>query len=130
MLQLTAWTLAMVFPSTPQLPGLDVIDCKPFLRQLNREAPFIIRATLIASVLLFNVTPVLTLGIPLPAFALSRARVDVHEQRLSESSIYLLRQIVLMLKTMGGLCWGAAPEVRQKLAMPIYAADSGGWRRS
>lgn len=130
MLQLTAWTLAVVFPSTPQLPGLDTIDSKPLIRQLNREAPFAIRATMLTSVLLFNLTPVLTLGIPLPAFALSKAQVDKHALRLAGSSFYLLRQIVLMLKTIGGLCWGASPEVRQRLTMPLYEADSGGWRRS
>ena len=130
MLQLTAWTLAVVFPSTPQLPGLDAIDSKPFIRQLHSEAPFTIRATLLASVLLFNLTPLLTLGIPLPAFLLSKARVDEHAQRLSGSPVYLLRQIMLMLKTIGGLCWGAAPTVREKLTMAAYAEDSGGWRKS
>ena len=130
MLQLTAWTLAVVFPSTKALSGLDTIDTKPFLRQLNREAPFTIRATLAVSVLLFNLTPLLTLGIPLPAFLLSPARVDLHAQRLSVSSLYLLRQIMLMLKTMGGLCWGAAPEVRQQLTLAAYPADTGHWRQS
>jgi hypothetical protein len=130
MLQLTAWTLAVVFPSTPQLPGLDTIDSKPFIRQLHSEAPFTIRATLVVAVLLFNLTPLLTLGIPLPAFALSKARADEHAQRLSASPVYLLRQIMLMLKTIGGLVWGAAPDVRQKLTMPAYGEDSGGWRKS
>ncbi len=130
MLHLTAWTLARVFPSTAALPGLDAIDTKPFIRQLAREAPFTIRATMWASVLLFNLTPLLTLGIPLPAFLLSPARVDLHAQRLSGSPIYLLRQIVLMLKTIGGLAWGAMPEVRGRLTMPIYPEDSGRWRKS
>ena len=130
MLHLTAWTFARIFPSTPALPGLDVLDTKPFIRQLHSEAPFTIRATLWVSVLLFTLTPVLTLGIPLPAFLLSRARVDEHAQRLSMSQVYLLRQIMMMLKTIGGLCWGAMPEVRQKLTMPVYPEDSGRWRQS
>jgi hypothetical protein len=37
---------------------------------------------------------------------------------------------MLMLKTIGGLVWGAAPEVRQKLAMAAYPADPGTWRQS
>ena len=130
MLQLTSWTFARIFPSTAALPGLDTFDSKPFIRQLHREAPFTIRATLIVSVLLFHLTPLLTLGIPLPAFLLSAKQVDAHAQRLSMSNIYLLRQIMLMLKTIGGLCWGAMPEVRQKLAMPVYPEDSGRWRQS
>ncbi len=130
MLQLTAWTFARIFPTTAGLPGLDAIDARPLIRQLTAEAPFTIRATLWVSVLLFQVTPLLTLGIPLPARWLSDARVDEHAQRLSVSNVYLLRQIMLMLKTIGGLCWGAAPEVRQKLSMPMYEADSGRWRQS
>lgn len=130
MLHLTAWTFARIFPSTAAIPGLDVIDSKPMIRQLTAEAPITIRVTLWVSVLLFQVTPLLTLGIPLPARWLSDARVDAHAQRLATSNIYLLRQIMLMLKTIGGLCWGAAPDVRQKLTLPLYEADSGRWRQS
>lgn len=130
MLRLTAWTLGVVFPSTPQLPGLDAIDCQPLLRNLSAQAPFTIRATMHLSVLLFCLTPILTLGIPLPAFLLSKAQVDRHAQKLSMSSIYLLRQIMLMIKTIGGLIWGAAPEVRQKFGMVPYPGDTSGWRQA
>jgi len=130
MLQLTAWTLARVFPTTPGLPGLDTLDARPLLRRFNAEAPFTIRAALWASVVVFNLTPLLTLGIPLPAFLLPASRVDAHAQKLATSPFYMIRQTMLMLKTIGGLAWGAAPEVRQKLAMPIYPEDSGRWRQS
>ena len=130
MLQLTAWTFARIFPSTAGLPGLDTIDSKPLIRSIIGEAPPTIRLTLWVSVLLFQVTPLLTLGIPLPARWLSADAVDRHAQRLAGSNFYLLRQIMLMLKTIGGLAWGAAPEVRQKLNMPLYAEDNGRWRQS
>ena len=77
MLRLTAWTLAVVFPSTDALPGLDKIDAVPLLKKLREEAPLSIRATLLVSVLVFCVTPVLTVGWPLPAFWLPRHHNEV-----------------------------------------------------
>ena len=130
MLPLTAWTLSVVFPSTPGLPGLDQIDPKPLLRQLSRQAPFTIRATLWTAVIVFCLTPVLTVGVPLPAFLLPRKLLDKHANKLAKHPNYLIRQTMLMIKTIGGLVWGAAPEVRQRLHMPVYGPDPGTWRQS
>ena len=130
MYSLAAWTLGVVFPSTPTLPGLDRIDPTPLLRQIDREATWTIRATMWASVLVFCATPLLTVYLPLPAFLLPKGLLDRHANALATSRFYLIRQIMLMLKTIGGLCWGAAPEVRARLTMPLYPADTGGWRRT
>ena len=113
---LCAWTLAATFPSTAALPGLDRIDPRPFVDQLRRESPVAIRFVMVLSALVFLATPVLTIGIPLPAAWLSPARLDQHAQALATHRIYLLRQAMLMIKTLGGLCWGADPAVRAALA--------------
>ena len=141
MLRLTAWTLAVVFPSTDALPGLDKIDAVPLLKKLREEAPLSIRATLLVSVLVFCVTPVLTVGWPLPAFWLPRHQLDAHAAKVAAHPNYLIRQTMLMLKTIGGLVWGAAPEIRTRFAMDrehldpaqkgdYYTGDTGGWRKS
>jgi hypothetical protein len=127
-LSLTAWVLAAIFPSNDALPGLDRIDPKPFLRQFGREAPLLIRLAVLASTWVFVLTPLVTVYWPLPAFLLPRHTLDQHAHRLATHRWFLLRQVMLMLKTIGGLPWGAHPDVRAKLAMPAYGADPGTWR--
>ena len=128
MLKVIAWVLAVTFPSTEALPGLDRLDVLPFLRQFWREAPLLIRLALLGSVVVFIATPVATVYWPLPAFLLPRQKLDVHAHKLATHRWFLLRQVMLMIKTIGGLPWGAHPEVRAKLAMPVYGADPGTWR--
>jgi hypothetical protein len=127
-LSLVAWVLARIFPSTEALPGLDRIDPRPFLRQFRREAPLLIQLALLASTIVFVLTPLVTVYWPLPAFLLPKSKVDQHAHRLATHRWFLLRQVMLMLKTIGGLPWGAHPEVRAKLAMPAYGVDPGTWR--
>lgn len=128
MFKLAAWALAATFPSTAHLPGLDRIDTLPFLRQLSRESPLLIRLAMFGSVMVFHLSPLLTIGIPLPAFWLPRARLDRHVMKLATHRIYLLRQTMTMVKTIGGLVWGAHPDVRRALAMTPYQPDPGTWR--
>ncbi len=128
MLKLSAWALAATFPSNAVLPGMDRLDPLPFLRQFRREAPLVIRLLWYVSVLVLLFTPILTTGIPLPAVCLSSARLQTHVHRLSVHRIYLLRQTMMMVKTIGGLAWGAHPEVRKALLIPVYAGDPGTWR--
>lgn len=127
-LRLCAWCLAATFPSSARLPGLDRVDPLPFLRQLQREAPPAIRWALHASVLVFLLTPVLTIGVPLPAKLLSADQVDRHALALAGHRVYLLRQVMVMIKTVGGLCWGADASIRAPLGLPPYLPDPGTWR--
>jgi len=85
--------------------------------------------TLALTVLLFLSTPLLTVRRPLPALWLNAARLDQHADRLSRHRFYLLRQGMKMLKTVGGLAWGADPDVRAALGLSPYAPDPGTWRK-
>lgn len=121
------WTLAAVFPSTDRLPGLDRLDTDATLAEFM-AAPAVIRAGLLGSTLAFLLCPLLTIGWPLPAFLLPRDALDRHAAAMSSSRIYLLRQAMLMLKTVGGVLWGGHPEVRAKLGLPLYGPDPGTFR--
>jgi hypothetical protein len=79
---------------------------------------------------LFHLTPLFMVGVPLPAFWLPRALADKHAHRVSTTSFYLLRQAILLVRLPAGLAWGAHPEVRKKFALPPFEADPGTWRRS
>ncbi len=123
--RLIAWVLARTFPSSGQLEGLDRRDTRPFLRALLAEAPATLRWALHGSILLFVISPLLTVFVPLPAPLLPRLWVDRHALRMASHPSYLLRQAMLMIKTIGGLVWGADAGVRLSLGLPAYPPDPG-----
>lgn len=123
-----ARALAATFPSTERLPGLDQIDPRPGVRRLLAEAPLAVRYALYGGALLYHCGPVITLGVPVLAGWLGTERRDRHAARLASHPIYLVRQAMLLLKSIGGLIWGADPAVRAVLGMPAYPPDPGTFR--
>ncbi|MBM4342457.1 MAG: hypothetical protein FJ100_03655 [Deltaproteobacteria bacterium] len=111
------------FPSTARVPGLDRLDSRPFLRQLLRQAPWTLWFGAVGSAIAWQVTPVLTIGWPVPAAMLPAAARDRHANAMSGHGLYLVRMAMVMIKTVGGLYWGAAPEVRTALGLPLYGTD-------
>ena len=122
------YALKMMMPSGEKLPGIDSTEMVPFLRQLRREAPFLIRLGLVLGSWLLVFAPILTVYLPVPAFFLSRRLREKHVQRATAHRFYLFRQAVLLVKMMAGLCWGRHPDVRARLDMAPLDADPGTWR--
>ena len=129
LVRIIAWTLAAVFPTTGSLPGLDRLDSKPALARLLAQAPHGLKLGVYGATALFLVTPLLTVGWPVPALLLPRATLDRHADAMSGHPIYLMRQAMLLLKTIGGLIWGAHPAVLAALDMDTLPPDPGTWRR-
>ena len=121
-------SLCAVLPASEALPGLDPERTRAFLVRFRRESPLVLRLALDLSVLLFESSPLLTIGVPLPASLLSDERRDRHADRMARHRLYLVRQSMKMLKTSAGLVWGADAEVRAALGIPRYAADPDDWR--
>jgi hypothetical protein len=112
------------------IPG--AVDCgiDAFLVRFKRDCtPLVWLGTVIGAVV-FHLTPLLTVIVPLPAFLLPKGLLDRHAARITTSSIYLLRQAVFLLKLPGGLCWGGDPNVRQLFAMKPMPPDPGTWRQT
>ena len=129
-LRLVAWCMSVTFPSTDELVGVDRMEVVPFLRQFNRDTPLLMQVALSASVLVFLLSPLLTIGVPLPAPWLSKANQQKHLEKLAGHPVYLLRQTMMMIKTVAGLLWGADPQVRKSLGMDPYKVDPGSWRQA
>lgn len=125
------WTFLVVsalrpcFPSTQLLPGLAPQVATPAVRELLRRANWTLRAGTLGSALAFHLLPILTIGWPLPALLLPKTALDRHAHAMATHRIYLIRMAMTMLKTVGGLIWGAEPQVRAILHMPAYPADPG-----
>jgi len=115
--------VAAAFPSAGGLRGLDVDDPRPFVRAVLRDAPWLMWIGTVGAALAFELLPVLTIGWPLPAFALPVARRHRHAHAMACHRFYLVRMAMMMIKTVGGLCWGADPGVRAALGLPAYPAD-------
>ncbi len=120
--------MCAMMPPTAHLPGVRETGLDAFLWRLRRECDPVMWLGVIAGSVLFALTPILTLGIPLPAFLLPRRLLDVHAHRIATSRLYHLRQIVFLVKMAAGWCWAAHPDVRAAFALPPYPEDPGTFR--
>jgi len=122
--------LDSVIPSVPGLKGVKDSNLAPFLKQLLKESPFLIRFGLYISALSFVFSPILTVYLPLPSFLLSARLRNLHAERASSHRIYLLRQSMFMLKMIAGMCWGQDSEVRATLGLETLEGDPGTFREA
>ncbi len=118
-----------MYPRSGDLPGIDDTDIEGFLRQYRRESTMVVWLGVVLGAIVFTVTPLITIGVPLPSFLLPRRARDRHACAVTGSRFYLVRQTVFLVKMVAGLCWGAHPLVRARLALPAYPADPGTFRR-
>ncbi len=116
-----------LFPGGP-LPSAEDTDLDAFWARFWAEASPSLRAGVLAGALIYTATPILTVKLPLPAFALPASLRDRHAARITEHDRYLLRQAVFVLKLIGGLAWGADPHVREAFGLEPYPPDPGTWR--
>lgn len=120
--------LVALYPKSGELPGVADTGVDAFLERFSAEAPAIVWIGVVGSALLFHLTPLFTVFVPLPAFLLPERLRDVHAERIASSSIYLVRQSIFLLKLPAALCWGADAAVRARFALPAYRPDPGTWR--
>lgn len=129
MTRLVYHAMAALMPGTERLPGFAERGGYAFVRQLLRETSWSMWLGVVAGSLIFAVSPVLTLGVPLPSSLLSPERLDAHADRIVRSRYYYLRNLVFLVKMMAALGWGADAEVRGELGLAPYPPDPGTWRR-
>lgn len=122
--------IVALYPSGGAMPGAADCGLDDFLRKFRRESPGLLWFGAVLGALVFHLTPLFTVFVPLPAFLLPAGLLDKHASRISGTQVYLVRQSVFLVKLVAGLCWGADPEVRRRLALPALPADPGTWRQS
>jgi hypothetical protein len=127
---LIKFAMRAMMPRTESLPGIADTDLDGFLRRLRKETLTIYWVGLVLGAVIFTVTPLITVGLPLPAFALPKKLLDRHTERILSYPIYLVRQGVFLIRLSAGLCWGADADVRARFALAPYAPDPGTFRQS
>ena len=112
-----------VMPRTDTLPGAIDTGIDEFLVEFRRDTNFITWLGLVLGTFIFTVTPLFTVGLPLPSFWLPAEKLDRHADRITSTRLYTIRQAVFVLKMVAGMCWGMDPKVRAKFAMAPYPTD-------
>ena len=120
--------MGVLYPSGGKLPGILETDVDEFLRAYRAEAPLLMKTGLTLSSIVFVLSPVMTVFIPLPVFLLPAKLRDRHANKLANHPFYLVRQTILLLRLVAGLCWGKHPDVRAAMGMKPLGEDPGTFR--
>ena len=120
--------IAAIYPGSDRFPGAAEFGLKAYVATFLREASSVLWLGAVASAIVFALSPILTIYVPLPAFLLPAGLLDRHVSALCDHRIYPLRQAGFLLKMIGGLHWAARPEIRTRLGLEPYPPDPGTWR--
>ena len=130
MIWLIKFAMCTMMPRTPGLPGIGDTDVDGFLRRLKNESDAIYWLGLVLGAIVFMITPLITIAVPLPACWLPQGLLDRHAERLVAHPIYMLRQAAALVRLSAGMCWGADNAVRARFNLPPYGPDPGTFRSS
>jgi hypothetical protein len=125
---LIKFAMLTMMPRTDSLPGIADTDLDGFLRRMRLEAEPVYWLGLVVGAIVFVLTPLVTVGVPLPAFFLPRKMLQRHAERLVMHPVYVLRQAVFLVRLSAGMCWGADTSVRACFALAPYNPDPGTFR--
>ncbi len=127
MIWLIKFAMCTMMPRSDALPGIGDTDLDGFLRRMKKETN-LYWAGLVLGAVVFALTPLLTIGVPLPAFALPRQALARPPEKVLAHPSYLVRQAAFLIRVSGGRCWGADETVRARFDLPAYPPDPGTFR--
>jgi hypothetical protein len=123
--ELVRFALVAFYPREGDLPGLAELGVGDKVAALRRDATPLFWLGIVGAAVFFQLSPILTVWRPWPAVFLTPEQLDTHAFRIATHPVYLIRQIIMLLKLMAGVMWGQSPEVRAYLHLPAYGADPG-----
>jgi hypothetical protein len=125
---LIKFAMRTMMPRTEALPGIADTDLDGFLHKMKKESQPLYWLGLVVGALVFALTPIITIAVPLPAFCLPKNLLDKHTERILSHPIYALRQAAFLVRLSAGMCWGADNDVRERMGLPPYGPDPGTFR--
>jgi hypothetical protein len=117
--------MVALFPREEPLPGVADLDLDSKIAAFRRESAPLLWLGVVAGAILFQLAPVATLRRPVLASWLSPDDLDAHAHKLAGHPMYLVRQVMFLLKMMGGIFWAQSDVLRASIALPAYGADPG-----
>lgn len=130
MIWLVKFAMCTMMPRSESLPGIADTDVDGFLRRMKKDADPLYWLGLVVGGIVFAISPLLTVYVPLPAFLLPRSLLERHCERILSSRIYVLRQAVFLVRLSAGMCWGADDKVRACFALAPMGPDPGTFKQS
>jgi hypothetical protein len=124
------FALCALLPPVEGLPGLVDTNVTAFVREILHDSTWIYWLGLVGGCVLFVVAPVITIGVPLPAFLLPKATLDRYADRVAYHPLYPVRSAIFLIKMSAGMGWGRDPHWRQALQLPPLGREPGTWRTS
>ena len=124
------FAMSVMMPEIDGLKGLRDTHIDDFLRKMRREAEPIYWLGLVVGAVVFMLSPIVTVYLPLPAVLLPEKLLARHSERIVSHRIYILRQAVFLVRLSAGMCWGADDGVRETFALSPYPGDPGTFRQS
>ncbi len=125
---LVRFAMRAMLPRGAGLPGVEDTGLDEFVPRLRRESAGLFWAGVVLGAVVFQLTPLVTIFVPLPACLLSARLLERHTQKITAHPLYLLRSPMLLLKVSAGYCWGAHPDVRKVIGLAPYPSDPEEWR--
>jgi hypothetical protein len=125
---LIKFAMCTMMPRTDALPGIADTDLDGFLGKMKQESEPLYWLGLVLGAVVFALTPLLTIGVPLPAFFLSEGLLHRHTEKILSHPIYTIRQAAMLVRLSAGMCWGQDNGVRAKFDLPPYGPDPGTFR--
>ena len=124
---LVCFALIAFFPREGDLPGLAELGVEAKIARLRRESTLLFWTGLVAAAIFFQLSPIATMrNAPGPRRCSRPSDLDTHAYRTRHATaLYVVRQIIVLLKLMGGVFWGESPEIRAFLSLPPYGPDPG-----
>lgn len=122
------WALAAfgaIFPSgaDAKIPlGIEALDLEGYLNDLRSRVPFRVALGLRLALWMVALAPLFVLRRAATVASLEPAARAELVSRLAQSPIYAVRQLVLLLKTVGAILFANAPEVRAVMLAPADVA--------
>ena len=123
--ELVRFALTAYYPRTDDLPGLADLNVDDKIAAFRRESTGLFWLGIVAAAVFFQLSPVLTLKRPWLASWLTPEELDLHAHKLTSHAWYLVRQMPMMLKLIGGIFWAQSPEIRSFVNLPPYPPDPG-----
>ena len=117
-----------LMPSGHGIPGLEREPLDAYLRRFCSEANAATQLGVLVSALVFVISPMFTIYVPLPSVWLSPRLLDRHADKIANSPLYLVKQANFLLKMYAGFAWGVQQGVRESLALEPYPEDPDAWR--
>jgi hypothetical protein len=129
MRKVAVFAMNELMPAHDDMPGIFDTKAEDFLKEFKANAHPIMRLGFFLSVWVYALSPVFTIGIPLPAFLLSEQKRLAHLDKYANSRNFVFSQLWMLQKMITAMCWGMDDKVRAYYGYEPYPEEPGNFKK-